>query len=461
MIIQNFESLISNNRSTTESKARRFMLELLDFGLNSVLPQNIILKSVKLIKDTLHIKNFKVKLSQIKNIYVVGAGKASGAMAEGLEQILNSRITAGLINIPKGTKDRYKTHIIQLNEATHPIPSEAGVLGAQKIIELVKQANAEDLVIALFSGGGSALLTYPVNSIPLDEFNSLNHALIKSGATIQEINTVRKHCSQIAGGRLAQYGNPAQMVTLILSDVINGSVDAIASGPTVPDPTTFNQAIEILQKYQLWKSTPLSIQQYFQNGIKGNVSETPKPSDKIFRKSTAIILGDIERVCESIKKYATEKGFQSQIYSSGITGDARVEGEKFLQYVKTKYIESERGRSKPLILIGGGETTVKVTGSGTGGRCQEMGLNLLSEFKNLSGMVFVAMGTDGIDGFTDAAGVIIDKFSAKLAEEKQLSIENYLKENDSYHFFKELGDSLIFTGPTGTNVNDLMLFGIF
>ncbi|MDD1778555.1 MAG: DUF4147 domain-containing protein [Candidatus Helarchaeota archaeon] len=437
------------------------MLELLDCGVKSVLPQNIISKSVKLIKDTLYIKNFKVNLSQIENIYVVGAGKASGAMAEGLEQIFNSRITAGLINIPKGTKDRYKTRIIQLNEATHPIPSESSVLGAQKIIELVKETKVNDLVIALFSGGGSALLTYPVHSIPLDDFNSLNRALIKSGATIQEINTVRKHCSQIAGGQLAQYGNPTQIVTLILSDVIGGSADAIASGPTVPDPTTFNQAMEILKKHQLWVSTPVSIQQYFQNGVKGNVPETPKPSNKVFRKGTAIILGDIKLACESIQKFARERGFKSQIYSSGITGDAHREGEKFLQFVKTNYIEGENGKSKPLIFIGGGETTVKVIGNGKGGRCQEMGLALLSEFKQLTGIVFAAMGTDGIDGFTDAAGVIIDKFTAKLAEEKRLSIETFLNDNDSYHFFKELGDSLIFTGPTGTNVNDLILFGIF
>jgi glycerate 2-kinase len=461
MIIQNLESLISNSRTTTESNARRFMLELLDFGVKSVLPQNIVSKSVKLMKNVLCIQNFKIKLSQIENIYVVGAGKASGAMAEVLEQILGSRITAGLINIPKDTKDRYKTHVIQLNEAMHPIPSESGVLGAQKMIELVKQAKVNDLVIALFSGGGSALLTYPVNSIPLDDFNSLNRALIKSGATIQEINTVRKHCSQIAGGRLAQYGNPGQIVTLILSDVIDGSADAIASGPTVPDPTTFNQAMEILKKYQLWESTSPSIQHYIQNGVTGNVPETPKSADRIFRKSNVIILGDIKLACDSIKKFAHERGFKSQIYSSGITGDAHVEGKKFLQFVKSRCIKGERGKSKPLILIGGGETTVKVTGSGKGGRCQEMGLVLLSEFEQLSGIVFVAMGTDGIDGFTDAAGVIIDNYSAKLAKEKQLSIENYLNDNDSYQFFKELGDSLIFTGPTGTNVNDLMLFGIF
>ena len=461
MIIQNFQHLISNSRSTAESDARRFMLELLDFGVKSVLPQNIISKSVKLIKETLYIQNFKVKLSRIERIYVVGAGKASGAMAEVLEQILGSKITAGLINIPKGTRDRYKTHVIQLNEATHPIPSEPGVLGAQKIIELVKQAKTNDLIIALFSGGGSALLTYPVNSIPLDDFNSLNWALIKSGATIQEINTVRKHCSQIAGGQLAQYGKQAKIVTLILSDVIDGSADAIASGPTVPDPTTFHQAIEILEKYQLWESTSLSIQQYFQNGVKGTVPETPKPSNKIFRTTNAIKLGDIKLACESIKKYAHQKGFKSHIYSSGITGDAHVEGEKFLKFVKDRYIKGNRGKLKPIILIGGGETTVKVTGSGKGGRCQEIGLMLLSEFEQLSGIVFAAMGTDGIDGFSDAAGVIIDNYSAKLAEEKRLNSETFLNNNDSYNFFKELGDCLIFTGPTGTNVNDLMLFGIF
>lgn len=461
MIIQNFQDLVANRKTESESYARGVMLDLLDLGVNSVLPQNLIGKSVKLIDESLSLQNFMVNLSQIENIYVVGAGKASGAMAEALEQVLGSRVTAGFVNILEGTKDRYATQIIHLNEANHPIPSKSGVSGAKKIAELVQQAKENDLIIILLSGGGSALLPLPVNSIDLQEKQALTQSLLKSGATIQEINTVRKHCSQIKGGQLAKLGYPALIFTLILSDVIKDPLESIASGPTVPDPSTFNQAIKILKKYRLWETTPPSIQQYFQNGVKGKVPETPKPSDKIFRKTHAIILGSIKEACEAIKEYAHQKGFTSEIYSSEITGDTHVAGKKFLKYATNIYTKSYHTKFNPIILIGGGETTVRVTGKGQGGRCQEMGLTLISEFEKLDGMVFVALGTDGIDGFSDAAGVIIDRASSDLAKERQLNVEEFLKNNDSFHFFKELGDSLIFTGPTGTNVNDLMLFGIF
>jgi len=461
MIIQNFQDLISNSKSVAESNARRIMLEFLDFGVKSVLPQKLISKSIKLIGESLFIQNFKLNLSQIKNIYVVGAGKASGAMAETLEQILGSKITAGLVNILKGTKQNFKTQIIHLNEASHPIPSESGVSGAQNIVELIKEVKEDDLIIVLLSGGGSALLPLPVDSIDLKEKQTLTQSLLKSSATIQEINTVRKHCSQIKGGQLAKLGYPAHIFTLIISDVIKNPLESIASGPTVPDPSTFHQAIKILKKYHLWETTPPSIQQYFQKGIIGNVPETPKPLDKIFQNTHAIILGDIKLACESVKEYINQKGFKCEIYSSEITGDAHIAGKKFLRYAKKKYRKRYGAKYKPIILIGGGETTVEVKGSGQGGRCQEIGLAIISKFEKLPGMVFIAIGTDGIDGFSDAAGVIIDNYSSELVKKKQLNIAEFLNNNDSYHFFKKLGNSLIFTGPTGTNVNDLILFGIF
>jgi glycerate-2-kinase len=458
MIIQNFQDLVSNSKSATESFARKVMLDILDFGVKSVLPQNLVTKSIKLTDESLFIQDFKVNLSQINNVYVVGAGKASGAMAEALEQILSSKITAGSVNIPEGTKSRYNTQIIHLNEATHPIPSELGVSGAQEIVEIVKQAKENDLIIVLLSGGGSALLTLPVNSIPLEEFNILNKLLLRSGATIQEINTVRKHCSQIAGGQLAKYGYPATIVSLILSDVIDGSVDSIASGPTVPDPTTYSQAIQVLKKYHLWEITPSLIQNHLQSGKKGIIPETIKPNNKIFLKNQVIILGDVKLACESIKKFAIQKGLHSYMYSYHLIGEARNVAKKFLEDAKRIYYTKQK---KPIILIAGGETTVTVKGEGMGGRCQEMGLAIISEFESLPNIIFAAMGTDGIDGFTDAAGIIIDNHSSILMKKKNLDPDKYLYNNDSYHFFQELGDSLIFTGPTGTNVNDLMLIGIF
>ena len=461
MIIKNFQSLISRVKKDEEIFARKAVLELLDIGIKSVLPENLIPKVIKLNGTKLHVQNYVFELSKVQNIYVVGAGKASGAMAEALEQILKSYISDGLINIPEGTKSHYNTKIIQFNEASHPIPSESGINGARKIIKILEKAHKNDLIIILISGGGSALLPLPVELLNLNQIQDLNNKLIKSGATIQEINTVRKHCSRIKGGHLAKYGFPATMITLILSDVIGNPLDSIASGPTVPDPTTFHQAIKILKKYRLWKTLDNSIQQHLQNGFKGANPETPKPSDKIFKKTYTIVIGDVKLACESIKQAADQRGFQSFIYSNELTGEARDVGKEFLKAAKEKYIDSKLTKNQPIIIVGGGETTVTVKGNGVGGRCQEMGLAIVSEFGEIPGVVFAAIGTDGIDGFTDAAGVIIDGNSTKLMKQIQLNPDIFLQNNNSYNFFKSLEDSLIFTGPTGTNTNDIFLIGIF
>ncbi|MFX1294564.1 MAG: glycerate kinase [Promethearchaeota archaeon] len=461
MIIKNFNDLISNVKTEQEIYARKTILELLDIGINSVLPRHIIPRSVQLENGNLIIQNFVFNLSKTKNIYVVGAGKASGAMAEELEQILSSYITNGLINIPEGTKKNYKTQKIKFNEASHPIPSKSGIIGTQKMVKMLKDAQKNDLIIVLLSGGGSSLLTYQVKEINLNQIQILNELLIKSGATIQEINIVRKHCSKIKGGQLAKLGYPATIITLILSDIIGNPLDSIASGPTVPDPSTYGQAINILKKYHIWELLDGSIQQHLKNGLNRIVPETPKPFNKIFSKTYTIIIGDIKIACESIKQAANQKGFKSYIYSSEIIGETRNVGKNFLQDAKKMYHEIRFDQSKPIILIAGGETTVTVKGEGIGGRLQEMGLVLISEFQNLPEMVFAAMGTDGIDGFTDVAGVIIDRHSAMLMRHKKIDNIKFLNNNDSYHFFKKLGDSLIVTGPTGTNVNDLMIIGIF
>lgn len=325
----------------------------------------------------------------------------------------------------------------------------------------MKRAKEGDLIIVLLSGGGSALLPLPVDTISLSQLQILNEALIKSGATIQEINAVRKHCSRIKGGQMAKLGYPSTFITLILSDVIGNSVDTIASGPTVPDPTTYDQSIGILKKYDLWKDLSSSIHQHLVKGSQGIIPETPKPSDICFKNAFIEIIGDIKNACESIRTASNQRGFSSHIYSTEITGEAREISNKFLEFVKNQNPSETFQQSQPKIFIAGGEPTVTVQGSGVGGRCQEMGLAIIPKFTNLHNYVFAAIGTDGIDGFTDAAGVIIDKHSANLMSLKHLDSSQFLTNNDSYHFFKKLGDSLIYTGPTGTNVSDLILVGIF
>lgn len=461
MMIQNFQSLISKGKTDQRIFARKAVLELLDVGINSVLPENFVPDKVKLKASKLHIENLVFDLSKIKDIFVVGAGKASGAMAEALERILKSKITNGLVNIPEGTKSKYIVRLIKLNEANHPIPSEDGIIGTRKIINILEKARENDLIIVLISGGGSALLPLPVDSISLSNLQNLNESLIKSGATIQEINAVRKHCSQIKGGQLAKFGFPATIITLVLSDVIGNSLDAIASGPTIPDSTTFSQAIKILKKYKIWETSSPSIKHHLKEGLDGIIPETPKPSDKIFQKSHTIILGDNKLACESIEKAAVQKGYQSYTYSHEITGEARIVGNNIMKFIKEKLTEAGSEGKKPLILITGGETTVTVKGNGVGGRCQEMGLSVIPELDDLPGVVFAAIGTDGIDGFTDAAGVIVDQQTINLMKQNNLDNLKFLNNNDSYNFFKKLKDSLIYTGPTGTNVSDLILIGIF
>jgi glycerate 2-kinase len=461
MIIKNFESILANVESERERNARKTVLELLNVGINSVLPKNLIPQFVRRDGHKLIFKEIIFELTSNTNIFVIGAGKASGAMAEQLEHLLGSSITNGFVNIPEGTKNQYSTRKIQLNEASHPIPSRSGMHGAQKMVELIQSSQETDLIIVLLSGGASALLPLPVAIITLDQLQLLNKSLIKSGATIQEINTVRKHCSRIKGGLLSKIGYPATIVTLILSDVIGNPLDSIGSGPTVPDPTTFQQSIEILKKYSLWDTIPETIRHYLQKAQNGSVPETPKPNDEIFQKTHSVIIGDNRAACESIQQAANQRGFETLLYSSEITGEAREIGKKLLHLIKEERSKPISKSAKPLIIIGGGETTVTVRGEGMGGRCQEMGLSIIAEFENFSDTVFAAIGTDGIDGFTDATGIIIDERSANLMKNKELNWKNYLDENDSYNFFKQLGDSLIFTGPTGTNVNDLILIARF
>ncbi|MHA1265701.1 MAG: glycerate kinase type-2 family protein [Candidatus Helarchaeota archaeon] len=464
MIIKNFHQLISQIEPDYRQNRRKILLELLEQGIKSVLPQNLIYKTVHLDKNILKINEMTFNLAQIQHIYVVGAGKASGGMAEALEVILGSAITAGFVNIPKGIGSQCHTNIIRLNEANHPIPSLEGLKGAQEIMKLLGKAQKDDLIFVLISGGGSALLPLPPPSIKLHELQALNELLLKSGATIQEINTVRKHCSQIKGGQMSKLGYPAKVVSLIISDVIGNNPDSIASGPTVPDPTTFHDAIAILKKYRIWERISHSIQQYLLKGVRNEIPETPKPLDPVFRNSYIFIIGDIETACSAIRRSAIKRNYNCCIHSSRIVGEAREIGKHFSAIAK-EFLKNENYYDKhPLILVAGGEPTVTIKGTGTGGRCQELALSLLTNIMkshDFHNVVFTAVGTDGIDGFTDAAGVIIDQYIITEIKKHKLNPLTFLNNNDSYNFFKKIGSALIFMGPTGTNVNDLFLLAFF
>ena len=392
-------------------------------------------------------------LAAYKRIFLVGAGKASAAMAQAIESILGDRITKGVIT----TKDGHllplkKTKII---EAGHPIPDERGLHGAKKIRALLKESGPEDLVLYILSGGGSALLPFPAEGIRLEEKQEATQFLLDCGADIGEINTVRKHISQIKGGWLAKWAFPSSVIGFILSDVVGDPLDIIASGPMVPDPSTFQEAWEILEKYDLVAEIAPSISNYLRLGREGKVKETPKPGDPVFQNVQHILIGSNMLALRAAQKEAASHGFNTLILSSSIVGETR-EAARFHAAIAKEVVSSDNPIPKPACIISGGETTVTIRGKGLGGRNQEFALAAALEIEGIEKVVILSGGTDGTDGPTDAAGAVADHTTLMRARSAGLDPGAHLRANDSYPFFKGLGDLLI-TGPTRTNVMDIRI----
>ena len=449
--IKNKEELIKNGETKLNRKARALALRSLESALNAVDPKQII-KSKLLLKNlTLHVNGYSIDLKKFKNIYVIGGGKASGSMAEALEQVLGNSITNGLVNVPRSSKN--KTDIIKLHEASHPIPDEAGVEGTRRMLKIAEQAKEDDLVICLISGGGSSLMPLPRGKISIADKKEITNALLKCGATINEINTVRKHISDFKGGWLAKKAYPATILNLILSDVVGDPLDFIASGPTIPDSTTFSDAIKVLKKYRLWSKAPASIRKVLSDGEKGLIPETPKANDEAFKRVYNVVVGNNRLASLTAQKYLKSEGLNTLLLTSTLEGEARHVGIMLASIVHEVSV-SGNPVPKPAGIIAGGETTVTVTGKGLGGRNQEIALAAAQKLNDMNGVVVASLSTDGVDGPTDAAGAIADGKTLVRAAKMGLTPEEYLAENDSYHFFSKLGD-LIFTGPTGTNVNDV------
>ena len=458
MIIKNRESLVSNGSHHLDKKARGYALTILEEGVKAADPRQAITRNVTRRGDELKINGLTFNLSQFENVYVLGAGKASGAMAEAIEEVLGDKITAGFVNVNLGSSIKSLTGRITLNEASHPIPSEDGMRGTKEILRIAEKAGERDLILYLISGGGSALAPLPADGLTLRDKMDVTSILLKSGATINELNTVRKHLSAIKGGRLAKAAYPATLVGLVISDVIGDPLDIISSGPTTPDPSTFAEAKEILEKYGLWKEAPERVRKHLEEGCSGRVLETPKEKDEAFKKVNNVVVASSNLVMVEMEKAAAKLRLNTLILSSRIEGEAREVG-KVLASIATEAKLSDNPAKKPLVIIGGGETTVTVRGKGLGGRNQELTLGAATKISDLNGVVVTSMGSDGLDGPTDAAGALVDGKSLKKALQLGLKPYEYLKENDSYNFFKRLGD-LILTGPTGTNVNDFMIMVI-
>lgn len=454
-MIKNYDKLIENGLTQKDRDARRIALDCILSALNAVNPKQAVFNTVKRRENLLVIGRYKFDLTEYRNIYVLGGGKASGLMAEAIEEILGDKITSGIINVLKGTEKMVKTKKIKINGATHPIPGEEGVNSTKAMLEIARKAGKDDLIIALISGGGSALMPCPADPVTLEDKKTVTNLLLKCGATINEINVVRKHLSEFKGGQLAKTAYPATLVNLIISDVVGDPLDIIASGPTVPDSSTFQDAYNVLKKYDLLNKIPENIKKRIQLGLSGKIDETPKPGDKIFRNVHNILIASNRTACVAAVKKARELGINSMLLSTYIEGEARHVGAVLAGLAKEIH-NYDTPIKKPAVIVCGGETTVTVVGNGKGGRNQELALGSALKISGLNGIVIASVGTDGKDGTSDAAGAIVDGQTLKRAQKLGLDATKYLANNNSYMFFKKLGDA-IFTGTTGTNVNDLII----
>jgi glycerate 2-kinase len=392
-----------------------------------------------------------------RTVYVVGFGKASCPMAAAAAEMSSPIIDQGIALTKYGHCAGHKFKRIRVHEAGHPLPDENGVRATNEILGLLKKADADSLVICLISGGGSALLVSPCEGISLADKQAITDLLLRSGANIQELNTVRKHLSGVKGGRLAELAYPARTISLIISDVMGDSLDVIASGPTSPDATTFAEALAIVKRYGLFESAPGTVLEVLDKGARGLLPETPKQGDKIFERVSNVIIGNNGRALHAAREKAAFLGFQAEIVSDAVSGEAGVVGRDLAG--KAKQMKSEKRSSQPVCLISGGETTVTVSGKGRGGRNMELALAFAAEIEGIAGIRLLSAGTDGTDGPTDAAGAMVDGSTANRGRKTGADVMEYLANNDSYTFFKKTGGLLI-TGPTGTNVMDIQVLAI-
>lgn len=432
---------------------RESALAIFRAALDAADPRAAIHRLVQRDGDMLRVQEHAYDLSRVKRIFVLGFGKASAAMAQAVEEICNDKIESGWVIVKYGHANVRCTRI-ELLEAGHPLPDENSLRGTKKIVDLLSLTRKDDLVLCLISGGGSALLELPVAGVSLDDLRATTDALLRSGATINEMNAVRKHLSQVKGGQLARQTR-APIVSLILSDVLGSPLDAIASGPTAPDTTTFADAMKVIDRRGLREQLPASVLQYLARGVDGKMAETPKSNDPIFSRVQNVIIADNSIACEAAASAARERGFNVHVHSTMVQGEAREVAREFAAMANA-IARSGEPVARPACVIAGGETTVTVRGDGLGGRSQEFALAAAIEVAGMKDVLMLSAGTDGTDGPTDAAGALADGTTVARACEKGLDADASLERNDSYHFFQPLGD-LVITGPTKTNVNDLMV----
>ncbi len=438
---------MNSSSETLKSDSTRIITE----AIKSVEPGQAVTRAIERTGEILSIEGRTYDLDSHDNIYVIAFGKAAVSMAEAIETILGNRISEGIAI----TKYGYGSNLnfIPVFEAGHPVPDQNGLSAARKVRSILAKVGERDLVIYLISGGGSALLTLPHERISLEDMMITTETILRAGATISELNAIRKHLSAIKGGGLARMTYPAQSISLILSDVVGDPLDVIASGPTAPDNSTFGQCKEIIKRYNI--QLPLAVQKFIEEGADGLIRETPKPEDMIFERCHNYIIANNRLAISRAEDVAVDLGYNPIVLTSTITGEAREIARVFAAIAREEQ-QVNRPVTLPACIIAGGETTVTVSENGKGGRCQEFALSFSMECTGMNNIMMLCAGTDGTDGPTDAAGAFADGQTTERGNKIGLNAGKYLTENNSYHYFKQTGDLLI-TGPTGTNVMDIYL----
>jgi glycerate 2-kinase len=436
------------------ARMSRQAISIFKAALAEMDPENLIRKAVRRRGRRLSIQKKTFDLGSFENIFLVAFGKAAPFMAKSLLRILGDRLSRGVV-VCRPDQSFSDDRILCL-PAAHPLPDKRSVKAAEEIFDLVRKAGPKDLVFILISGGGSAQICLPLSPVTLAEKRWVTKELLRAGAGITELNAVRKHISEIKGGRLAEAAYPAKVINLVISDVIGNDLESIASGPTYWDSSTYDDALRVLKKHGLWKEAPRSLRGLLLTGAQGKRPETLKRGNRVFKKVSTFIIGDNRQALKAAARKAMELGFRPSILTSSDSGEARKTARTYISLLG-KIAPSRRSPKKPLCLLAGGELTVRVKGKGRGGRNTEFVLAALTELGNKLPLLVASLGSDGVDGPTDAAGAWATPATAARARELGLDAKEYLKKNDSYNFFKKTG-GLIITGPTRTNVMDLRLF---
>ncbi|WEU39876.1 MAG: glycerate kinase [Candidatus Odinarchaeum yellowstonii] len=456
MKIKNKDEIIDSALTEKHKKDRRVILDIVEDALTSVHPRNLLADKIFVEREYIKIAGVKIDKNKFNTVHVVGGGKGSGYLAEALEEKLGEYIDNGVVAVLSGTAKYFKTSKIKIIEASHPIPDERCIQAAESILRIVKEADEKDLIICLLTGGASALLTYPVREVSLKDIQQTHRVLLSSGANIVEMNAIKKHLSNLAGGRLAQHAYPRKLISLIISDVVGDRVDTISAGPTAPDQTTFKDCLHILEKYSIKDKLPTSVVDYINKGVEGLVAETPKEDDPVFENTTNLVIGSNRVALNTIILKAKKIGLNPLLLTSMIEGEAKELGV-FLIAIAEEVARTNKPVKKPALIICGGESTVTLKGEpGLGGRNQTVSLSALTRIKYSDNITICCIGTDGVDGNSKAAGAIADADTFRKALDKSLDPLSYLLNFDSNSFFSKVGGEII-TGPTGTNVNDIYM----